>query len=122
MTTGRFINFNGSVPDWLLPLHQARELGLIPRGGLITIQAGGRVSKSAPAVSVPRGYKPRTSDDLSALVGLDCELLIDDETPYALARGLIMGILNADPCCLWALISGRKQKFVHLKHGGRYGV
>lgn len=122
MTAARMTNFNSSVPDWLLPVRHAREQGLIPRGGLVVIQAGGCVSKSAPVVSVACDYKPRASDDLSALVGLDCELLIDDETPYGLAYGLVTGILNANPCCLWALTSGRKTKFVHLKHGGRYGA
>ena len=73
---------NHTVPDWLMSFHRARESGLTLRGRYIAIQAGGRIDKSMPSVSVTPGYKPHQSDNLAAFSGLDCELFIDDETPY----------------------------------------
>lgn len=111
-----------NVPDWLIAFHRARESGMTLRHDWIVIQAGGQVGKSIPAVSVTPGYKPRPDDDLSALVGLDCELLIDDETPHNLARGLVTGILNANPRSLWALTCGHTRRFVYFKKGRSHGV
>lgn len=76
-------------PEWLQPLHRARASGLMPRGGWVVIQAGGRIAKWVPAVSITPGWKPNLDDDLSAFRGLDCELLIDDDTGYGLVRGLV---------------------------------
>lgn len=114
-------NLVNNVPGWLMPFHRARESGLTLRHDLIVIQAGGRVGQSFPVVSVTPGYKPHANDDLSALVGLDCELLIDDETPCNLVRGLVAGILSANPRCLWVLTCGRTRRFVYLKKGGNHG-
>ncbi|MGM3273724.1 hypothetical protein [Ralstonia sp. 24A2] len=106
----------------MLPLHRARASGLTPRHGWIVIQAGGRIAKWVPAVSVTPGYKPSPNDDLSAFRGLDCELLIDDDTGCALVRGLIAGILQADPRRLLLLTSGRHTAIVILKKGGAHGT
>lgn len=115
-------NLVSNVPDWLMSFHRARESGLTLRDDWVVIQAGGRVGKSIPAVSVTAGYKPSPYDDMSALAGLDCELLIDDETPYNLARGLVAGILNANPRSLWALTCGHTHRFIYLKTGCGHGV
>ncbi|KFX77212.1 hypothetical protein [Ralstonia solanacearum] len=111
-----------SCPDWLLPLHRARESGLTPRHGWIVIQAGGRIGKWVPAVSVTPGYKPSPDDDLSAFRGLDCELLIDDDAGYGLVRGLVAGILQAEPLRLLLLACGRRPAIVILKKGDTHGV
>ncbi|WP_343549130.1 hypothetical protein [Ralstonia sp.] len=112
-----------NVPDWLLPLHNARAAGLTPRSAWIVIQAGGRIGKWVPAVCVPSGYKPGDTDDMSALHGLDCELLIDDETSYRMAQGLVAAILNAGPRRLWALTCGQRNTILVLKKGGAdYGA
>ena len=113
---------NHTVPDWLMSFHRARESGLTLRHDWLVIQAGGLVGKSMPAISVTPGYRPRPNDDLSALVGLDCELLLDDQTPYSLAHGLVAAILGANPRSLWALTCGHKRRFVYLKKGRRHGV
>lgn len=115
-------NLESNVPDWLMALHRARESGLTLRHDWIVIQAGGRVGKSIPAISVTAGYRPCPDDDMSALAGLDCELLIDDETPYNLARGLAAGILNANPRSLWALTYGQSHRFIYLKKERGHGV
>lgn len=108
-------------PDWLQPLHRARASGLTPRGGWIVIQAGGRIGKWVPAVCVTPGYKPSHHDDLSAFHGLDCELLIDDETSYGLVCGLVAGIMQADPLRLVLLTCGRHPVIVIPKKGGTHG-
>ncbi|WP_316666549.1 hypothetical protein [Ralstonia psammae] len=108
-------------PDWLQPLHHARVSGLTPRHGWIVVQAGGRVGNWVPALPVPAGYNPRHDDDLSAFHGLDCELLIDDDTGYGLARGLVAGIMQASPLRLLLLTCGRHPAIVILKHGGAHG-
>ncbi|MEZ0191840.1 hypothetical protein AB9X41_21825 [Ralstonia solanacearum] len=110
------------VPEWLLPLHRARANGLIPRDRWIVIQAGGRVGKWVPALSVPAGYKPHHDDDLSAFRGLDCELLIDDESSYGLVRGLVANILNAEPQRLLLLTCGKHPTIVILKPRGTHGA
>ncbi|AJW45581.1 hypothetical protein TK49_13260 [Ralstonia mannitolilytica] len=109
-------------PEWLQPLHRARASGLIPRGGWVVIQAGGRLGKWVPAICVTPGYKPNHADDLSALQGLDCELLIDDDTSYGLVHGLVAGILRADPQRLLLLACGRRPAIVILKKGGTHGA
>ncbi|MHA6909396.1 hypothetical protein ACQUJS_13350 [Ralstonia pseudosolanacearum] len=108
-------------PGWLQPLQHARKLGLTPRHGWIVIQAGGRIGKWVPAVIVTPGYKPRHDDDLSAFRGLDCEVLIDDETGYGLVHGLVAGIKNANPRRLLLLTCGRLPAIVILKKGGVHG-
>lgn len=109
-------------PDWLQPLHRARASGLTPRGGWIVIQAGGRLGKWVPAVSITPGWKASHDDDLSALRGLDCELLIDDDTGYGLVRSLVDGILRADPQRLLLLTCGQRPAIVILKKGGAHGA
>ncbi|CBJ37103.1 protein of unknown function [Ralstonia solanacearum CMR15] len=94
---------------------------MTPRHGWIVIQAGGRLGKWVPAVSITPGYKPSQDDDLSAFRGLDCELLIDDDTGYGLVSGLAAGILRADPLRLVLLTSGRRSAIVILKKGGAHG-
>lgn len=110
------------VPEWLLPLHRAREQDLIPRDRWIVIQAGGCVGKWVPALSVPAGYKPHHADDLSAFRGLDCELLIDDDTGYGLVCGLVTNILKAEPLRLLLLACGKHPAIVILKARGTYGA
>ncbi|MGA4104369.1 hypothetical protein ACI2S5_25930 [Ralstonia nicotianae] len=123
MTAACITNFNGFVPDWLLPLHRARESGLMPRGGWVVIQAGGRVGKWVPALPVTLGYKPSRRDNFSSLRGLDCELLLDDETSCSIARGLINGILGANPRRFWALTCGQRNNLILLKKaGGAHGI
>ncbi len=112
----------GAVPDWLVPLHHARVSGLTPHGGWVVIQAGSRIGKWVPAVSVTPGYKPSQDDDLSAFRGLDCELLIDDETSYGLVRGLVACILRVDPLRLLLLTGGRHPTIVILKKGDTHGA
>ncbi|WP_296223268.1 hypothetical protein [Ralstonia sp. UBA689] len=109
-------------PEWLQPLHHARASGMTPRHGWIVIQAGGHIARWVPAVSVAPGYKPSLDDDLSALRGLDCELLIDDEAGYGLVRGLVAGILRADPLRLLLLICGQRPAIVILKKGDAHGA
>ncbi|MHA2903728.1 hypothetical protein [Ralstonia mannitolilytica] len=109
-------------PEWLQPLHIARASGLTPRGGWIVIQAGGRIAKWVPAVSITPGWKASHDDDLSALRGLDCELLIDDDTGYGLVRGLVGSILRADPLRLLLLICGQRPAIVILKKGDAHGA
>ncbi|CAJ0849574.1 hypothetical protein [Ralstonia flatus] len=109
-------------PNWLLPLHRARASRLTPRHGWIVIQAGGRIAKWVPAVSVTPGYKPSPNDDLSAFHGLDCELLIDDDTSCGLVRGLIAGILQANPLRLLLLTGERHPAIVILKKGTMHGA
>ncbi|MDB0507663.1 hypothetical protein LBW60_04885 [Ralstonia solanacearum] len=118
MTDARVINANCFVPDWLLPLHRARDLGLIPRGGWVVIQVGGRVGKWVPALPVTLGYKPSRHHNFSALRALDCELLLDDESPYGIVRGLVASILTANPRRLWALTCGQRKNLVFLKNAG----
>ncbi|WP_048817343.1 hypothetical protein [Ralstonia solanacearum] len=110
------------MPDWLVPLHHARVSGLTPHGGWVVIQAGSRIGKWVPAVSVTPGYKPSQDDDLSAFRGLDCELLIDDETSYGLVRGLVACILRVDPLRLLLLTGGRHPTIVILKKGDTHGA
>ncbi|CAJ0776302.1 hypothetical protein R77555_00175 [Ralstonia mannitolilytica] len=109
-------------PEWLQPLHRARASGLMPRGGWVVIQAGGRIAKWVPAVSITPGWKPNLDDDLSAFRGLDCELLIDDDTGYGLVRGLVDGILRAAPHRLLLLTCGQRPAIVILKKGGTHGA
>lgn len=106
-----------NVPDWLMTFHLARESGLTIRGHYIVIQAGGRIGKSLPAVSVTPGYKPHPGDNFAAFSGLDCELIFDDETPYGLVRGLVTGILNASPRRLLGFTFGRHPVFLNFKKG-----
>ena len=106
-----------------MPLHRARESGLIPRGGWVVIQAGGRVGKWVPALPVTLGYKPGRHHNFSAPRSLDCELLLDDETPYGLVRCLVANILNANPRRLWAVTCGHRNNFILLKkEGGAHGI
>nr|CUV28870.1 conserved protein of unknown function [Ralstonia solanacearum] len=109
-------------PEWLLPLHRARESGLTPRDGWIVVQAGGRIAGWVPSVSVTPNYRPGGDDDLSAFRGLDCELLIDDETSYGMVRGLVAGILQVDPLRLLLLTGGRHPTIVILKKGDTHGA
>lgn len=96
--------------------------GLMPRYSWIVVQAGGLVGKWVPALSVPALYKPQPNDDMSAFRGLDCELLIDDDTTYGLVRGLVAGILNANPLRLLLLACGRNPAIVILKKGSGRGT
>ncbi|BCL91938.1 hypothetical protein ACNRBS_10550 [Ralstonia pseudosolanacearum] len=75
-----------------------------------------------PSVSVTPNYRPGGDDDLSAFRGLDCELLIDDETSYGMVRGLVAGILQVDPLRLLLLTGGRHPTIVILKKGDTHGA
>ncbi|NKA92046.1 hypothetical protein GO283_00582 [Ralstonia solanacearum] len=115
-------NLVSNVPDWLLSFHRARESGLTIRGRYIVIQAGGRIGKFVPAVSVTPGYKPHPSHNFSAFAGLDCELIFDDQTSFALASGLVSGILKACPRRLLGFTFGRHPVFLSFKKGGGNGA
>ncbi|WP_316893459.1 hypothetical protein [Ralstonia mannitolilytica] len=104
------------------PLHAARLSGLIPQYRWIVVQAGGRVGNWVPALAVPAGYKPRRDDDFSAFGGLDCELLIDDDTRYGLVWGLTVNILGVNPRRLLLQTFGRHPAIVILKRGGAHGL
>lgn len=115
-------NLKSNVPDWLMAFHRARESGLTIRGRYIVIQAGGRIGQSVSAVSVTPGYKPHPSDNFAAFSGLDCELIFDDDTRYNLARGLVSGILRANPRRLLGFTFGRHPVFLTFKKGGPHGT
>jgi len=93
-----------------------------PRHSWIVIHTVDRVGKQVPAVSVPPNYKPRHNDNLSAFCGLDCELLIDDETRYGLVRDLTAQILDANPRALWVMTCGQREKYILLKKAGHHGT
>ena len=82
----KYIRLLGFVPDDLLPVaYRAADVSIVPTValegfGLITLES---LAAGTPVLVTPVGGLPET------VQGLDPELVLDDTSPHALAKGLI---------------------------------
>ncbi len=106
-----------NVPSWLSPLHEARATGQIPARRWILLSLGPELAHKFPWIAIPTSYRPSVNDNLSALAGLDCDIVIDDSTRYTTVRDLARQILNARPRRLLVQAAGDSQAIILLKRG-----
>lgn len=111
-----------NVPDWLMPLHQARTEGKAPARRWVLLSLGVNLARSVPWIAVPPAYRPVRLDNMGALAGLDTEIVIDDAVPGAIVQGLATRILDANPRRLFVQTFGRAPALIILKGGARNGA
>jgi len=109
-----------NVPNWLLPLHMARAKGQVPARRWVLLSLGVNLARRLPWIAVPADYRPGKTDDLSALAGIDCEIVIDDQARYGSVQDLAARILDAGPRRLLLQTFGRYPAVCVLK-GGAHG-
>ncbi|MGH8787928.1 MAG: hypothetical protein ACREYA_22960 [Cupriavidus necator] len=112
----------GAVPEWLMPLHQVREAGKVPARRWVLLSLGVPLARWVPWLAVPHGYRPDESANLSALEGLDAEIVIDDTAPGGIVRCLAARALAANPRRLFIQTFGRRPALIILKGGAQHGA
>lgn len=111
-----------TVPDWLAPLHAQRQAGRVPARRWVLLSLGIALARGVPWLAVPHSWRPSSTDNLSALAGLDTEIVIDDAVPGATVQWLAARILAANPRRLYIQTFGRRPALIILKGGAHNGA
>lgn len=91
------------APAWLHPLAAMLALGQRPQHGWIALSLVGDLAPWVPSLDAS-SY--RRGDDLSALNGLDVEIVANDQTGYGVLMCLANAALTAGPRLLGISIGG----------------
>ncbi|WP_035882563.1 hypothetical protein [Cupriavidus metallidurans] len=84
-------------PDWLAPLVALRTAGRVPPAGYIALSLGVALPRRMlpAAMFVPADYWPRHTDDLTAMRGIDAELIFTTRESFARLRNLTTSLVAA---------------------------
>lgn len=88
----------------------------------VLLSLGVTLSSNIPWLAVPGSWRPSPNDNMSALEGLDTEIVIDDAVPAGLVRGLAARILAANPRRLFIQTFGRQPALIIMKGGAGNGA